>query len=105
MNCARSFSIGSLVGQPNQAFSPAPPSTEDTAGVIVSNAVDQVWKTFQPPCAGASFLARRCTMVDQSIACRSTVAPSERSISAVTSAGPCAYGESVGSSTTIGRPS
>ena len=74
-NSARSFSIGSLVGQPNHAFSPAPPSTEDIAGVIVSNDVDHVWKMFQPPWAGGSFLARRATIVDQSIACRSTLAP------------------------------
>ena len=105
VNCARSFSIGSLVGQPNHAFSPPPPSTDDTAGVIVSNDVDHVWKMFQPPWAGGSFLARRWTIVDQSIACRSTVAPSARRTSAVTSAGPCAYGVSVGSITTIGRPS
>ena len=104
-NSARSFSIGSLVGQPNHAFSPPPSSTEDVAGVIVSKDVDHVWKMFQPPWAGGSFLARRATMVDQSIACRSTVAPIDFSISAVTSAGACAYGESVGSSTTMGRPS
>ena len=104
-NCVRSFSIGSLVGQPNHAFSPPPPSTEDTAGVIVSKDVDQVWKMFQPPWAGGSFFARRWTIVDQSIACRSTAAPSERSTSAVTSAGAWAYGVSVGSITTIGRPS
>src|SRR5256885_7895660 len=59
VNCARSFSIGSLVGQPNHAFSPPPPSTDDTAGVIVSNDVDHVWKMFQPPWAGGSFLADR----------------------------------------------
>src|SRR5687767_9846477 len=97
--------MGSLVGQPNQDFSPAPPSTEETAGVIVSNDVDHVWKTCQPPWAGGSFFARRETIVDQSIACRSTLAPSERSTSAVTRAEPCANGVSVGSITTIGRPS
>src|SRR5688572_9473295 len=105
VNCARSFSIGSLVGQPNHDFSPAPPSTDETAGVIVSNDVDHVWKMFQPPCAGGSFFARRETIVDQSMAWRSTLAPMERRTSAVTSAGPWAYGESVGSMTTIGRPS
>ena len=45
----RSFSICSLVGQPNQAFSPPPPRTDATAGVIASNDVAQVWKMFQPP--------------------------------------------------------
>ena len=102
---ARSFSIGSLVGQPNHAFSPAPPRTDDTAGVIVSNDVDHVWKMFQPPWAGGSFFARRDTIVDQSIACRSALAPIDFSISTVTSAGACAYGESAGSRTTMGRPS
>src|SRR5258705_13238316 len=87
-NSARSFSIGSLVGQPNHALSPLPVSTEEVTGVIVSNDVDQVWKMFQPPWAGGSFLARRATIVDQSIARRSTVAPSERSTSAATSAAP-----------------
>src|SRR5437899_10978753 len=101
---ARSFSIASLVGQPNHAFSPAPPSTDDTAGVIVSKEVDHVWKTSQPPWAGGSFFARRETTVDQSIACRPTLAPIDLSISIVTSAGAWAHGESVGSSTPTGRP-
>src|ERR671925_1686475 len=105
VNCARSFSIGSLVGQPNHALSPPPPRTDDTAGVIVSNDVDHVWKMFQPPCAGGSFFARRDTIVDQSIACKSTLAPRERRSSAVTRADPCANGVSVGSMTTSGRPS
>src|SRR5688572_28158170 len=104
-NSARSFSISGTASQPNQALSPAPPSTEDTAGDTVSNNVDQVWKMFQPPCGGGSFFARRATIVDQSIAWRSALAPIERSISTVTSAGACAYGESVGSRTTMGRPS
>src|SRR4249920_85103 len=86
---ARSFSIGSLVGKPNHDFSPPPPSTDATAGVIVSNEVDQVWKMFQPPWAGGSFLARRETIVDQSIACRSALAPIDFSVSTVTSAGAC----------------
>src|SRR6266403_3567598 len=84
---ARSFSMPGLVGQPNHDFSPSPPSTADTAGVMVSNDVDHVWKTFQPPAVGASFLARRATIVDQSIACRSGLAPIDLSISTVTSDG------------------
>src|SRR5262245_20234872 len=104
VNWARSFSIGSLVGQPIHDFSPAPPSKGETAGVMRSNDVPHVWKMFQPPCAGGSFLATRETMVDQSMACRSTLAPSDRSTSAVTRADPCANGVSVGSMTTIGRP-
>src|SRR3989441_771195 len=87
---ARSLSIASLVGQPNHAFSPAPPSTDDTAGVIVSKEVDHVWKTFQPPWAGGSFFARRATIVDQSMAWRSALAPSDLSSSNVTRAGACA---------------
>src|SRR5947207_11946975 len=89
---ARSFSMGSLVGQPNHALSPLPVSTDEVTGVMVSNDVDHVWKMFQPPWGGASFFARRATIVDQSMACRSTVAPSERNTSLVTSAAPCAYG-------------
>src|SRR5439155_25756468 len=102
---ARSFSIGSLVGQPNHDFSPAPPRTEATAGVITSNEVAQVWKMFQPPWAGGSFFARRETIVDQSMACRSGFAPIFFKSSVVTSAGAWAYGESVGSRTVMGRPS
>src|SRR2546430_9673594 len=97
--------MGSLVGHPNHALSPLPVSTDEVTGVMVSNDVDHVWKMFQPPWGGASFFARRATIVDQSMACRSTVAPSERSTSLVTSAAPCAYGVSVGSRTTSGRPS
>src|SRR5262245_54626348 len=104
-NSVRNFSIGSLVGQPNHALSPPPVSTDEVTGVIVSNEVDHVWKTFQPPWAGGSFFARRATIVDQSIACRSTVAPIDFSTSTVTRAAPWAYGVSVGSRTTRGRPS
>src|SRR2546428_13834063 len=89
-NWERSCPIGSLVGQPNQAFSPATPSTEGAAGVIVSKEVDHVWKMFQPPWAGGSFFARRATIVDQSMAWRSALAPSDLSSSNVTRAGACA---------------
>ena len=82
----------------------APPSDDDTAGVIVSNDVDHVWKMFQPPWAGGSFLARRALSVPQSIACRSTLMPICFSFSAVTSACACAYGASAGSRITIGSP-
>src|SRR5207248_3305908 len=96
---ARSFSMGSLVGQPNHALSPLPVRTEEVTGVMVSNDVDHVWKMFQPPWGGGSFFARRATIVDQSIACKSTVAPRDRRTSDVTSAAPWAYGVSVGSRT------
>jgi hypothetical protein len=97
--------MGSLVGQPNHALSPPPVSTEEVTGVIVSNDVDHVWKMFQPPWAGGSFFARRATIVDQSIACRSTVAPIERRHLGGHERAAWAYGVSVGSRTTSGRPS
>src|SRR5215468_11108581 len=67
--------MASLVGHPNQAFSPELLMKALTAGLTMSKAVVEVWKMFQPPCAGGSFLARRATMVDQSMAWMSTLAP------------------------------
>src|SRR5215831_7132250 len=95
----------SLVGQPNHAFSPELLMKALTAGLTMSKAVVQVWKMFQPPWAGGSFLARRATMVDQSMAWMSTLAPIFLRFSAVTRAGACAKGESVGSRMTMGLPS
>src|SRR5262249_61241963 len=92
----------SLVGHPNHALSPELLMKALTAGLTMSKAVVQVWKMFQPPWAGGSFLARRATMVDQSIAWMSTLAPSFLRFSAVTSAGACAHGESRGTKMPIG---
>ena len=104
-HASRSASRRGLVGQPNQASCPLPRSGWWLPGTETSRPSQVVQKTFQPPCAGGSFLARRCTSVPQSITCASTLKPIFRMVSAATSDRPLMVGKSLGTSSTTLRPS
>ena len=58
----------------------------------MSGPTSQVWKIDQPPFSIGSFDARRVISVPQSPACISTLRPSLRSISAVSSDCECTIG-------------
>src|ERR1043165_1314562 len=75
----RNVSCSSLVGQPNQAFSPFAAWPVNEIGSEKVMPVTVVEKMFQPPSAGGFFTARRDTSAPQSIAARSTLTPAWRS--------------------------
>ena len=105
MNSVLSVSAASSVGQPNHASLPRPFSIGLPSGFEISGTIQLVMNMFQPPSAGAAWLARRVTSVCQSIGCNSTVKPASRSIWAMTTGWACNATMSVGCMMTTGVPS
>ncbi len=66
------------------AVLPLPRMPELVAGLAMSMPVKVEKNTLQPPLSGAALLARRCTIVPQSVVCWSTFMPHLRSMSAPT---------------------
>src|SRR5262249_11050055 len=85
-HCSRSSSTLGSQYQPNQALSQLAATKKWVMGESRSAPVAQVCNRFQPPWSTGSFLARRVSMVLQSIACTSTFMSALRSRLAVTSA-------------------
>src|ERR1700690_2990873 len=85
---SRIASILASSGQPNQPPTlPLPLIETLTTGFTTSAPTQKVKNIFQPPSFGGFWLARRCTTVCQSVACKSTLKPASRNNCAATIGG------------------